>query len=325
MAEAKRRSSRPPSTATSLWWSSCWSLEPPWRPGTALAAAPADQLSHQEMRSLGRTKRTEVRIYIIIIYYIYTCICSRIYMFFSSSFCFFLFWYCNCVLWCGMFVLFFGSFFWHVAFLFAGYVYHRKKHVPHAEKNTKHAHELQDCPPKALVDLWFWFVSFSLFVFACFELGPFILGLVYHNRKNHESHDKEKTTLLFAWKYPIDVEEYALCEAVPNRLNVVTLGSNHLQDTLFKTAETFTHFQTSSNLEPNHVKSMDVSLEARRRCSMLLRGAVSLWSSSSWNLALRWGRRVRTASASTARARGILGRSDGWCMLMFQCITLIIC
>ena len=68
----------------------------------------------------------------------------------------------------------------------------------------------------------------------------------------------------------------------------------------------------------------DVSLEARRRCSMLLRGAVSLWSSSSWNLALRWGRRVRTASGSTARARGILGRSDGWCMLMFQCITLII-
>ena len=70
VAEAKRRSSRPPSTATSLWWSSCWSLEPPWRPGTALAAASADQLSHQEMRSLGKTKRTEVR---YIIYIIYTC------------------------------------------------------------------------------------------------------------------------------------------------------------------------------------------------------------------------------------------------------------
>lgn len=88
---------------------------------------------------------------------------------------------------------------------------------------------------------------------------------------------------------------------------------------LLKPSNIFKHFQI---LCQNHVKSMDVSLEARRRCSMLLRGAVSLWSSSSWNLALRWGRRVRTASASTARARGILGRSDGWCMLMFQCITI---
>ena len=100
-----------------------------------------------------------------------------------------------------------------------------------------------------------------------------------------------------------------------------------LDQTTYKTL--FSKLLKPSNIFKSCAKIMwnqwtfhDVSLEARRRCSMLLRGAVSLWSSSSWNLALRWGRRVRTASASTASARGILGRSDGWCMLMFQSITI---
>ena len=118
-------------------------------------------------------------------------------------------------------------------------------HMTTCGKKTRNMHtNCKIAPPRHLLTF-----DSGLSPFPCFELGPCILGLVYH-RKNHESHDKETSPLLFAWKYPIDVEEYALCEAVPKRLHVVTLGSNHLQDTLFKTAETFKHLQTSSNLEP---------------------------------------------------------------------------
>lgn len=171
------------------------------------------------------------------------------------------------------------------------------------------------CWPLILVCLFF-----HLF-FACFELGPCILGLVYH-RKNHESHDTTFRMEIPDWCWGIctlwSCAQHAAC------------GYPWIKPLPRKSFQNCWNLQTSSNIFKSCAKIMwnqwtfhDVSLEARRHCSMLLRGAVSLWSSSSWNLALRWGRRVRTASASTARARGILGRSDGWCMLMFQCITLI--
>ena len=116
---------------------------------------------------------------------------------------------------------------------------------------------------------------------------------------------KKETPILFTWKNPIDVEEYALCEAVPSKLQVFTIASNminHSENILFKTSETFKHLRTL--LEYVRVESMDVSLEARRRCSTRRRGAASLWSSNSWNRALRWGRRVRTASALAERQGG---------------------
>ena len=143
-----------------------------------------------------------------------------------------------------MVVLFFGPSFACGIFVCRLCLPQKKTCATCGKQNTKHAHELQDCPPRHLLTF-----DSGLSPFPCFELGPCILGLVYH-RKNRESHDKENTPLLFAWKYPIDVEEYALCEAVPNMLHVVTLGSNHFQETLFKTVETFKHLQTSSNLVP---------------------------------------------------------------------------
>ena len=329
MAEAKRRSSRPPSTATSLWWSSCWSLEPPWRPGTALAAASADQLSHQEMRSLGRTKRTEVRIYIIIIYYIYTCLCSRIYMFFSSSFCFFsvLVLQLCIVMWDVCTVFWFR--FLHVIFLFAGYVYHRKKHVPHAEKKTRNMHTNCKIAPQGTC----WpLILVCLFFHLCFCM--FWIGSMYPGsclpQKEPWITWQRNITITFRMEIPDWC--WGIC-TLWSCAQEAACGYPWIKPLTRHSFQNCWNLQTSSNIFKSWAKIMwnqwtfhDVSLEARRRCSMLLRGAVSLWSSSSWNLALRWGRRVRTASASTARARGILGRSDGWCMLMFQCITkYIIC
>ena len=128
------------------------------------------------------------------------------------------------------------------------------------KKNTKHAHELQDCPPKALVDLWFWFVSFSLFVFACFELGPFILGLVYHNRKNHESHDKEKTTTYFSHGNTRlmlrNMHFVKLCPRGCMWLPLDQTTYKTLFSKLLKPSHIFKHLQI---LSQNHVKSMDVS------------------------------------------------------------------
>ena len=103
------------------------------------------------MRSLGRTKRTEVRIYIIIIYYIYTCICSRIYMFFSSSFCFFCFGiaivYCDV----GCLYCFLVPFLACGIFVCRLCLPQKKTCATCGKKNTKHAHELQDCPPRHLL------------------------------------------------------------------------------------------------------------------------------------------------------------------------------
>ena len=193
-----------------------------------------------------------IYIYIIIIYYIYTCIyiCSRIYMFFSSSFWFVsVFVLCNCVLWCGMVVLFFGSAFCMWYFCLQVMFTTEKKHVPHAEKKTRNMHTnckiapQGTCWPLILVCLFFHLC------FCMFWIGSMYPGSCLPQKEQWTTWQRTKT-LLFAWKYPIDVEEYALCEAVPNMLHVVTLGSNHFQETLFKTAETFKHRQTSSNLEP---------------------------------------------------------------------------
>ena len=245
-------------------------------------------------------------------------------MFFSNSFCFFfLFWYCSCVLWCGMFVLFFGCFFcmWYFCLQL---MFTTEKNMCHMRKKHETCTRIARLPPKALVDLWFWFVFFSIFFlhvlnwvhvsWVLFTTERTVNHMTKLKKKQHYfSHGNTRLMLR-------NMHFVKLCPTCCMWLPLDQTTYKTLFSKLLKPSNIFKHFQI---LCQNHVKSMDVSLEARRRCSMLLRGAVSLWSSSSWNLALRWGRRVRTASASTARARGILGRSDGWCMLMFQCITLI--
>ena len=245
-------------------------------------------------------------------------------MFFSNSFCFF-FCFGIVVAYCDV-----GCLYCFLVALFACGIFvcslclPQKKTCATCGKKHETCTRIARLPPKALVDLWFWFVFFSIFFlhvlnwvhvsWVLFTTERTVNHMTKLKKKQHYfSHGNTRLMLR-------NMHFVKLCPTCCMWLPLDQTTYKTLFSKLLKPSNIFKHFQI---LCQNHVKSMDVSLEARRRCSMLLRGAVSLWSSSSWNLALRWGRRVRTASASTARARGILGRSDGWCMLMFQCITLI--